>query len=80
MPQTTIKDAVQTVIKESGQPMTAQEAHDAIVARNLYEFGAKQPVAIVQTVLRRHTEGVDLKKSSPEKLFRLTAEKRYTVI
>jgi len=80
MPEITIKDAVQKVIREAGQPMTANEVYNQIVAQDLRKFGAKDPVSIVNTVLRRHTEGVELKKSSPQKLFRMTSDKQFTVI
>ena len=80
MPEKTIKDAVQKVIVEAGQPLTPKQAYDAIVSQGLYEFGAQAPVSVVQSVIRKHTEGVDLKKSSSTKLFRITSDKRYTTI
>ena len=80
MPVPTIKDAIQKVISESSQPLTPKQAHDAIVNQGLYAFGAKAPVSVVQSVIRKHTEGVELKKSSSTKLFRMTDDKRYTTI
>jgi len=80
MPEPTIKDAIHKVISESDHPMTAKQAYDAIVNQGLYEFGAKAPVSVVQSTIRKHTEGVDSKKSSSIKLFKVTADKRYTTI
>jgi HB1, ASXL, restriction endonuclease HTH domain len=49
----TIVTAAESVLKESGKPMTAAEIHAAVVKKNLFTFGAKDPVAMVRTALRK---------------------------
>lgn len=49
----TILKAAETVLKDSGKPMSAAEIHAAIVKKNLFTFGAKDPVAMVRTALRK---------------------------
>jgi restriction system protein len=80
MPAPTIKEAIKQSIIDAGHPLSAKEAYEHIQANDLYKFGAKNPVAIVQSQLRKHTEGLNLKTGSPTKIFRMTDDKRYTVI
>jgi len=55
----TITEAVKAVLKESGEPLSHKEIHDAIVVKGLYVFKAKDPESIVRSTIRRHCEGVD---------------------
>lgn len=52
-----IYEAALMVLKESGQPMHARDIHREIVARELYSFGAKDPVSVVSQALRKKSEG-----------------------
>lgn len=58
-------------------PMTADEAYQAIVVANLYEFHADNPAHIVRSQIRRHCEGLDFPSASPTKHFKLVGENRF---
>jgi hypothetical protein len=56
----TILDAICEVLTSSPSPQPAKAIHDAIVAKGLFSFGAKDPVAMVRATIRRHMrEGRD---------------------
>lgn len=58
MEKHTICSAAREIIKKNQKPMTALEIYDLIVREKLYAFKAKQPLAILKSTLRKHTEGV----------------------
>jgi len=76
----TITQAIQKVMRDADRPMTIQEAHDAIVAANLYQFKADDPVHIVRNEIRRHCYGLDFSSSSPKKLFKITDDGHYFLL
>jgi restriction system protein len=67
-------------MRDANRPMTIQEAHDAIVAANLYQFKADAPVHIVRNEIRRHCYGLDFSSASPKKLFKITEDGRYFIL
>ena len=69
-----IYEAALVVLKESGQPMHARDIHREIVARDLYSFGAKDPVSIVSQSLRKKSEGAP---NVSEVVFKRTAPGTY---
>lgn len=73
----TINDAIKSVMRAIGSPMTAEEAYNAIVAANLYEFHADNPKHVVQSQIRRHCEGLDFPTASQTKHFRFVGGNRY---
>lgn len=48
-----IYEAAQQVLRDAGRPMHVKDIHDEIVKRGLFNFGAKEPVAIVGQTLRK---------------------------
>jgi hypothetical protein len=52
--KTTILDAVVEVLRSETQSATPQEIHDRIITRKLFEFRAKDPVAMVRAAIRKH--------------------------
>jgi hypothetical protein len=50
----TILDAICEVLKANPSPQSTKAIHDAIVARSLFTFGAKDPMAMVRSTIRRH--------------------------
>ena len=54
----TILEAAVQVLKQRGDAMSVKEIYDAIVAGELYKFGAKSPQSVLSGTLRNH-----LKKS-----------------
>jgi restriction system protein len=79
-PRLTITQAIQKVMTDTNRPMTIQEAHDGIVAGNLYQFKADDPVHIVRNEIRRHCLGLDFSSASPKKLFRITEDGLYFLL
>ncbi len=76
----TIKGAVIKAMKLSTSPMTSREVYNKIISHSLYKFNAKNPEAIVSSVLRQHTSNLTLKTSRDEKLFVLDANGKYRLI
>lgn len=69
-----IVDALREVLKDEGC-LTYKDAYKAIVKKNLYEFGAKQPETAVNAKLRCHCEGLDFPGASPVKYFKVVGKK-----
>lgn len=67
----TILDACVDVLKAEGSALSADEIYERIISRNLYSFGAKDPVAILRGTIRKH-----LKSPAAHRL-RETSPKRY---
>ena len=65
-----IVDALIEVLKET-PGLTHREAYKAIVDKNLYSFGAKDPESVVNGNLRRHCEDLNFPSASPVKYFRI---------
>ena len=55
----TINKAIVAVMKDAGVPLSAKEAYDRIVAKDLYEFHAQQPPNVVMGQIRRHCKDLD---------------------
>lgn len=49
--------------------MTDKEVYNAIIAKNLYSFGALDPVSAVRAKLRSHCAGLDFPSASNQKVF-----------
>lgn len=51
-----IFEAAEVVLKEAGRPMGAKEIYTEIVKKDLFTFGAKDPVSIVSKTLRKKSD------------------------
>lgn len=80
MKKKTIKEVIINVLKEQRSPLTGQEIYSVIDQRKLYDFKSKSPVSIIISELRKNTQGIDIKKSSKTKFFKITEENRFTLI
>lgn len=76
----TIIEAIKDVMRNSDQPLTVGEVHDAIVSMGLYEFHAERPIHVVQNQLRRHTTGLDIPSAPARKHFELHSDGRYFLL
>ena len=65
----TIIEAVRTVLQKSKAGMTSKEIYQAIVEQNLYVFPAKNPAAVVNSIIRRHCAGLNFPTASLVKYF-----------
>lgn len=54
MPRTTILDAVVRALPQDGISRSSKEIHQLIVNKSLFTFGAKDPVGIVRSAIRKH--------------------------
>ncbi len=70
----TIVQALKEVLSTLKKPMTYKEIYNEIIERELYEFGAKVPEAIVNSKLRRHCYGLDFPSASPAKHFVISSK------
>lgn len=70
----TIVEAVKTVLAEAPEGMTTREIYQAIVKNNLYEFGAKNPVGVVNSEIRRRCAGLNFPTAYPVKVFRISGQ------
>ena len=51
-----ITEAAQVILKDSTSPMSPADIHAEIVKRNLFAFGAKNPVSVVSSTLRKKSD------------------------
>ena len=58
----TIAEAAEAVLREAEGPMHVRKIHAQITRRMLFEFKAKDPIAVVSTVLRK---GAQFEKTGP---------------
>lgn len=76
----TIKDAAIKVLRDAGQALTLDQIYDRICQAGLFEFKASQPKSVLSRRLRRHCEGVEIKLASADKYFRMTANKKFSLM
>lgn len=67
-----IVDAIEDVLNANGKPMGHLQVYNAIKKRKLFSFGAKDPVSVVRSQIRKHCLGLDFPSASPKKLFVIT--------
>lgn len=68
----TIVEAIKKVLESSSDGMTTQKIYDEIVANGFYTFGAKNPVGVVNSQLRRRCKDLDFPTAYPVKLFEIS--------
>lgn len=69
----TIIEAVKNVLAD-GKEMSSKEIYEKIIEKNLYEFPAKNPQAVVNGMIRRHCLELNFPTSSPVKYFRIASK------
>ena len=72
-----IHEAARLILQDADQPMHARDIHRKIVARNLYTFGAKDPISIVSQSLRKKSAGAP---GASEAIFKRTAPGTYGLL
>ena len=75
-----IATAAVTVLREARKPLSVSEIYEAILAKKLYSFKAKQPMQVLQQQLRRHSLGVANAASSKIKLFSVSEQGRFALL
>lgn len=71
----TIVEAVKVVLSSSDSGLTSNEVYQQIIARNLYDFPAKKPDAVVNSTIRRHCLGLDFPTANAIKYFKIVSYK-----
>lgn len=51
-----IAEAAKTVLQDSPEAMTPANIHSEIVKRGLFTFGAKNPISVVSSTLRKKSD------------------------
>lgn len=72
--RTRIVDAIMQVLREEGS-LTYKEVYKKIIEKDLYQFGAQHPEAVVNGEIRRRCEGLDFPSASPVKYFKIVGSK-----
>jgi restriction system protein len=70
----TIVGAIKEVLLTAGKPLTSKEIYNAIIAGQLYHFGAKTPEGLVNNKIRKHCYGLDFPSASPVKHFVISSK------
>lgn len=67
----TIVEAICSVLEKSNTGMTSTEIYKEIIQKDLYVFGAKNPVGVVNNQIRRRCKGLDFPTAYPQKIFEI---------
>ena len=70
----TIIEAIKKILKNEKRELTSKEIYEKIEEKQLYRFGAKDPKAIVNGIIRKHCFGIDFPTASPVKYFRVVKQ------
>ena len=65
----TIIEAALFVLKKEQLFMSAHDIYNQIVDNELYVFHAQNPLAVLRSELRSHSEGIDFPTASKKKVF-----------
>ncbi len=65
----TIASAALEVLEALDKPMSKEEIYGYIIERNLFKFGAKKPVSLLNVELNRHSKDSEYSQESSNKLF-----------
>ena len=70
----TIIEAIKEVLKTEPNGLTSPEIYQKIIDHNLYQFGAKNPIGVVNGEIRRHCVGLDFPTAYPVKYFAIVGK------
>ena len=70
----TIIEAIKEVLKSEPKGLSSAEIYQRIIDQNLYQFGAKNPVGVVNGEIRRHCIGLDFPTAYPVKHFAIAGK------
>lgn len=73
----TIIEAILTVMKDTGTPLSGKEVYQRIVEKKIYEFHAQRPEHVVVTQIRRHCRDLDFPTANPRKYFGMTSDGKF---
>ena len=70
----TIIEAIKTVLQDEPNGLTSYDIYEKIIEQSLYQFGAKNPVGVVNGEIRRHCMGLDFPTALPIKHFAIVGK------
>lgn len=70
----TIIEAIKEVLISEPNGLSSTDIYQRIIDQNLYQFGAKNPVGVVNGEIRRHCVGLDFPTSYPVKHFAIAGK------
>ena len=76
----TIIEAAISVLSKTNDPLSAQTIYEEICRQNLFTFGAKKPLTVLQAELRRHSSGYTGKNPPLAPKLQQHADKTYTLM
>ena len=76
----TIIEAAVTVLKAADKPLSADEIYAAICKDNLFQFGAKDPKAILKAQLRKYTINFAGKSAADKPRFKQLPDKKFQAL
>lgn len=71
----TIVESIIEVLGSCSTGMTSLEIYNAIIEKDLYSFGAKDPVGVVNAQIRRRCKGLEFPTAYPVKVFEIVGYK-----
>lgn len=74
MERMTIIEAIKKILLKETDGLTSKEIYEKIIEDDLYVFGAKDPKAIVNGIIRKHCLGIDFPTASPVKYFKVVKQ------
>jgi hypothetical protein len=80
MKKHTICSAAIESLNKASRPLSINELFESINSNNLYQFKAKNPISILKSTMRKHTEGVVTKESKGISHFRLNSDGKYQLL
>jgi restriction system protein len=76
----TMLEASIKVLTQAGVPLSAQEIYELIVKGNLFTFGAKKPISVLQSQLRQNCAEFSGKTASKNPKLKQDSEKKFSLI
>jgi len=73
----TIASAALEVLESTSQSMSKEEIYGHIIDRNLFNFGAKKPISVLNVELNRHCRDSEYSHSSSNKIFGKTSNRLF---
>lgn len=80
MPKRTIKEAISSVLRKSGEPLSIKEIYNKIIELDYYRFRAERPEGIVGTEVRRHCKGLEFPTANPKKYYEITTTGKFWLL
>ena len=75
----TIVEAIREVLQNHAEGLAVKEIYHAIIERDLFRFGAQDPVSVVRIQIRRHCKGLEFPTASGRKYFRIVRTENRTI-